>query len=66
MGFAVGLVAVWRNIAATLVLYCIFKPVNRSFSLLAASFNFVGLTFEALRWNPQDVDIALVFRGFYC
>jgi hypothetical protein len=31
-----------------------------------ASFNFVGLTFEALRWNPQGVDIALVFHGFYC
>jgi len=40
--------------------------VNRSLSLLAVSFNLVGLTFEALRWNPRGVDIALVFHGFYC
>ena len=66
LGFAVGLIAVSCNIAVTLVLYDIFKPVNRSLSLLAASFNFVGLILEALRWNPQGVDIALVFHGFYC
>jgi hypothetical protein len=34
--------------------------------LLAAFFNFVGLTFEALRLNPRGVDVALVFTGFYC
>ncbi len=66
LGFAVGLIAVSCNIAVTLVLYDIFKPVNRSLSLLAASSNFVGLTFEALRWNPRGVDIAIVFHGFYC
>jgi hypothetical protein len=66
LGFGVGLIAVSCNIAMTLVLYDIFKPVNRSLCLPAASFNLVGLTFEALRWNPQGVDIALVFHGFYC
>ena len=34
--------------------------------MLAAFFNFVGLTFEALRLNPRGVDVALVFTGFYC
>ena len=31
-----------------------------------ASFNLVGLTFGALRWNPRGVDIPVVFDGFYC
>jgi Domain of unknown function (DUF4386) len=34
--------------------------------LLAASLNLVGMVFEALRLNPQGVDIALGFHGFYC
>jgi hypothetical protein len=33
------LIAVSGNIVVTLLLYDIFKPVNRSLSLLAASFN---------------------------
>ena len=37
----------------TLLLYDIFKPVNRGLSLVAACFNLVGLTCGALRWNPQ-------------
>jgi len=66
LGFAVGLIAVLCNLGVTLLLYSIFKPVNSSLSLLAASCNFVGLIFEALRWNPQGVDIAIVFHGLYC
>ena len=64
LGFAVGLIAVSCNTAVTLVLDDISKPVNRSLSLLAASFNLVGLTSEAVRWNPRGVDIAMVFHGF--
>jgi hypothetical protein len=43
--FEIGadLVAVSGNIVVTLLLYDIFKPVNRRLSLLAASFNLVGL-----------------------
>jgi hypothetical protein len=66
LGFAVGLIAVSCMVAVTLLFYGIFKPVNRGLSLLAASFNLVGLTFEALRWNPQDVDIAMAIHGFCC
>jgi hypothetical protein len=43
------LIAVSGNIVVTLLLYYIFKPVNRGLSLLASSLNLVGLTFGALR-----------------
>ena len=60
------LLAVSGNIVVTLLLYDIFKPVNRGLSLVAASFNLVGLICGALRWNPQGVDIPIVFDGFAC
>src|SRR5580700_7494049 len=60
------LLAVSGNIVVTLLLYDIFKHVNRGLSLVAASFNLVGLTCGALRWNPQGVDIPVVLNGFYC
>jgi hypothetical protein len=60
------LIAVASMLAVTLFLYVLFKPVNRGLSLLAASFNLVGLTCGALRWNPRGVDIAVVLNGFYC
>ena len=58
------LIAVSGNIVVTLLLYYIFKPVNKGLSLLAASFNFVGLTFGVFRWTPRGVDITVVFAGF--
>ena len=54
----VALIAVPCYVAVTLLLNGIFKPVNRSLSLLAVSFNLLGLAFEALRLNPRGVDIA--------
>jgi hypothetical protein len=66
LNYAGGYVAIAGMVGVTLLLYDIFKPVNRRFSLLAASFAFVGLTFEALRWQPQGVNIAVVVHGFYC
>jgi len=64
--FAVGLVPVTCFVAVTILLYGIFKAVNRSVSLLAASFNLVGLSLEALEWHLWGVNIALVFHGLYC
>ena len=64
--YAGGYIAICGMVVVTLLLYGLFKPVNRSLSLLAASFNFVGLTFEALRWQPRGINIAIVFVGFYC
>jgi hypothetical protein len=66
LGFAFGLLAVSCSTVMTLVLCDILKTVQRSLALLAASFNLVGLAFEALRWNPQGANIALVFHGLYC
>ena len=63
---AADLIAVSCMIAVTLLLYGIFKPVNRGLSLLAAFFNIVGLTFGALRWNFRGLDIPVVLNGFYC
>src|SRR5208282_6577811 len=60
------LIAVSSMIVVTLLLYGVFKPVNRGLSLLAASFNLVGLTCGTLRWNPRGVDIPVVFDGFSC
>jgi hypothetical protein len=61
-----GPVAVGIMVVVTLLLYDIFKPVNRGLSLLAAFFGLVGLTFEAIRWQPQGVNVAIVFAGVYC
>jgi hypothetical protein len=60
------LIAVLGMVVVTLLLYDIFKVVNRGLSLLAASFNLVGLACGALRWNPRGVDIPVVMNGFYC
>ena len=66
LNIAGGLVAVSIMVAVTLLLYELFKAVNRGLSLLAALLGLVGLTFEAFRWQPQGVNIAIVFAGFYC
>jgi hypothetical protein len=66
LNVAGGLIAAFSMIAVTLLFYDILSPVNRSLSLLAASFNLVGLIFETLRLQPQGVNIAVVFDGFFC
>ncbi len=62
---AAGLIEVSCMIAVTLLLYDIFKPVDRRLSLLAASFNFVALILELLQVLPHGVNIGLGFHGFY-
>jgi len=66
LNYAGGYVAIAGMAAMTVISYDILKPVNRSLSLLAVCFAFVGLTFEALRWQPRGLNLALVFHGFYC
>ena len=66
LNFVGGYIAISSMVVVTLLLYGIFKPVNRGVSLLATSFAFVGLTFEVLRWQPHGVNIAIVVHGFYC
>jgi hypothetical protein len=62
---AAGFIEVSCMIAVTLLFYDLFKPVNRRLSLLAASFNFVGLILEVVQFLPHGVNIGLAFHGFY-
>lgn len=66
LGPAAVFIPVTSYIVATLILYDIFRKVNGSVALLAASFGVVGLVLEALPLNPRGVNIAMVFHGFYC
>lgn len=66
---AVNLVAYAFYIAVTLLFYYMFKPVNRSLSLLAALFSLVGCANDVLSLlnlaAPYKIS-SLVFFGPYC
>lgn len=62
---AADIVEVSSMVAVTLLLYGIFKPVNRNLSLLAAAVNLVGLAFEAFQWQPRGVGVGMVLHGIY-
>jgi len=65
---AANLIAIACYIAVTLLFYDLFKPVNRSLSLLAAFFSLVGCAIGALsafHLAPFHIN-PLVFFGFYC
>jgi len=64
--YATGLLPVACFVVVTLLLYQLFKPVNRSLALLATLFNLVSFTFEALELHLWGVNVALIFHGFYC
>jgi hypothetical protein len=66
LALAAGYFAVALYVVMTILLYRIFQPVNQRVAQLAAFFNLVGLGFEALRWNPGGIDIALPFTGSFC
>ena len=63
LNIAGGLIAIAGMVGVTLLVYGLFKPANRSLSLLAAFFGLVGLTFEALRLQPGGVNVAIAFSG---
>jgi Domain of unknown function (DUF4386) len=65
LGVAVDLVATACYIAVTALFYDLFKPVDKSLSLLAASFNLAGLALGKLDLHPQGVDLEMVFVGLY-
>jgi hypothetical protein len=62
---AARLIEVAGMIAVTLLFYDLFKPVSTGLALLAASFNFAGLTCEVFQYQPQGVTLGLEFHGFY-
>ena len=63
LGAAAGLVAGACYIAVTLLFYDLFKPVNRSLSLLAACVSLVGIAVGPLGLTSVN---PLVYFGFYC
>jgi Domain of unknown function (DUF4386) len=65
---AVNLIADAFYIAVTLLFYYLFKPVNRSVSLLAAIFSLVGCANDVLGlFNLAPYKISsLIFFGPYC
>ena len=68
LGLAAGLIAGACYIAVTLLFYYIFKPVNRSLSLLAASISLAGCAngpLSLFHLVPFQIN-SLVFFGFYC
>jgi hypothetical protein len=69
LGFAANLIQMTGMLAVSLLLYDIFRPVNRTISLLAASFNLLGLAgivFEVFLSKPQGENFAMVFHGIFC
>jgi Domain of unknown function (DUF4386) len=68
LGFAAGLIAGASYIAVTLLLYYLFKPVNRSLSLVAAIFSLAGCAIGPLSLFVHAASHInpLVFFGFYC
>jgi hypothetical protein len=66
LGFLGILIPISCQIAVTLLLYSIFRPVNQSLSLLAVFFQLMTLTFEALDWKPRGVNIGMALHGVYC
>lgn len=48
LGFAADLLAIACYVAVTVLLYDLFKPVNRTVSLLAAFFSLIGCTIQGL------------------
>jgi len=65
---AVNVIAYALYIALTLLFYSMFKPVNRSLSLLAAFFSLLGCANDVLglfHLAPSKIS-SLVFFGPYC
>ena len=68
LGLVAGLTAGACYVTVTLLFYYIFKPVNRSLSLLAAFISLAGCAMGPLSlFHLVPVHInSLVFFGFYC
>jgi hypothetical protein len=65
LGHAADFIQMTGMVIVTLVLYDILRPVNGSLALLAAAFNLVGVTLEAIRLTPHGTDIAMIFHGVF-
>jgi hypothetical protein len=69
LGDVANLLASASYVAVTLLFYAIFKPVDRSLSLIAAVFSLVGCAIGALgvfHLTPRYTPNSLVLFGVYC
>jgi hypothetical protein len=64
--YVAGLIPVACFVVVTMLLYQLFRPMNRGVALLATIFNLVGLSFEALELHLWGANVALIFHGLYC
>lgn len=68
LGMAAGIIAGVFYMAVTLLFYYLFKPADRSLSLIAACFSVAGFVIgilESLHLDPWHIN-GLVFFGVYC
>jgi hypothetical protein len=65
LGLATGLIAIACYIAVTALFYGLFKPVNRSLSLLAAFFSLVGCAILAFASLFQLAPLVVLGGGQY-
>jgi len=68
LSFALGLVATAAYVAVTILFYLLFKPVNKTISLIAAAFSLLGCSpgiLSPLHITPYHIN-SLVFFGCYC
>jgi len=66
LGWAAVVIPIACYAVMTLLLYDIFKAVNRVVCLLGVAFGLVGLALEALQWQPGGVNLAMLFHALYC
>jgi len=65
MGFAAGVFYLICNIPLTLILYRLFKPVNRDVSLLVAFFSLVGTAIEGASLLGHFASLVILKGGHY-
>ena len=68
LSFVFGLVATAAYVAVTILFYRLFKPVNKTISLIAAAFSLLGCApgiLSPFHITPYHIN-SLVFFGCYC
>ena len=68
LAYACGLIATWSYVAVTAIFYVLFKPVNKTLSLIAAAFSLLGCApgiLSPFHVKPYSLS-PLVFFGGYC
>ena len=66
MGMAGVVIPVGCYAASMLLLFGIFAPVDRKTCVGMLVFGLASLGFEAARWHPGGMNVAMVMHGFYC